>query len=226
MLIGLVNDVLVDLIGNHIGIILLCQIGNDSQLFPGEHAARGVGGIADHNGLGMLPECVFQLFRVKGKGRCLQLHINRHSAGQNGVCAVVLIERGENNHFIAGVADGHHSAHHSLSAAASDQNLRIGVNGHTHKLRLFYSQCLAEILSAPGNGILVRADTGDFCQTVGNGFGRVEVRKSLRQVHCVILQGNTGHTTNQRIRERIGTGGKLLHNQFLFSLWSPARSSK
>ena len=61
---------------------------------------------------------------------------------------------------------------------------------------------------APGDGVLI--------DVVGNGLaggfldfgGRRKIRKSLREIHCVVFQGETGHLADDGLRELFGLGGE------------------
>ena len=148
--VGGVDDVLVDLIGNNIGIIFPGKRGDDFQLFPGKDLAAGVGRVAQHQRLGFLAEGILQHRRVKMEIRRYKRYINRLGAGQDGVRAVVFIEGGKDNHLVSRIGDGHHCRHHGLGAAAGDNNLAVGIDGPPHIAGLFGCQRLPEILRAPG----------------------------------------------------------------------------
>ncbi len=123
------DDVLVDLVGDHVRVVLVAQTADEQQLFLGKDLAAGIRGVADDDRLGVLAERVFQAHcgrksNVGGNKR----HENRIRAGENGIRAVVFIERGEHDDLVAGVADGHHGAHHRLGAAAGDEDLGIRID--------------------------------------------------------------------------------------------------
>ena len=201
---------LVHLVGNDVGVVLLGQIRDDLQLLPGEHPAAGVGGVAQHQRLGMLAEGVLQHLRVEGEGGGHQRYIDGLGAGEDGVSAVVLIEGGEHDDLVTGIGDGHHGAHHSLGGAAGGHDLAIGVDGAAHVMALLFRQRLPEVLSAPGDGVLVGAFVGHLRQTVQNGLGRVKVGEALGQVHGVVLQGDPGHPADDGVGKAGGTGGERL----------------
>ena len=205
-----VDDVLIHLVGDDIGVVFLRKVCNDQQLLPGEHPAAGVGGVAQHQRLGVLAEGVLQHLRVKGEGGGHQGHIDGLGAGEDGVGAVVFVEGGEDDDFVAGIGDSHHGAHHGLGGAAGGYDLGIGVDGAAHVVALLFRQRLPEVLGTPGDGVLVGAFMGYLRQTVQNGLGRVKVGEALGQVYSVVLQGDPSHTADDGVGKAGGTGGEGL----------------
>ncbi len=176
---GRVDDMLIDFVGNHISVVLLRKACDNLQLFPGKNSPAGVGGIAENQSLGLLPERVLQRFGVKMEVRRGKGDIDGFRAGEDGIGPVILVEGGENDHLVPWIGDGHHGGHHRLGAAAGDGDFAVGVDGPSHQAGLLFSQGLPEILRAPGDGILMEILRRDFCQTVQNGFWGLEVREAL-----------------------------------------------
>ncbi len=90
----------------------------------------------------------------------MQRHKDGLGSREYGICTVVLIERRKDDNLVSWIADGHHGAHHGLCAPAGDNDLSLRIDGNAHKLRLFFSQSFAKILSTPGYGILMRSIHG------------------------------------------------------------------
>ena len=148
---------------------------------------------------------------VKGKFRRRQRHINWLCPGQDRVRAVVLVKRREDNDLVPRVRHGHHGGHHRLGAAAGHNDLIVGVNCPAHIAGLLGGQRLAEVLRAPGDGVLVVVLVRDLGQTVQNCFGRVKIREALGKVHRAVLVGDTGHAADDGIGKACGTVRKRLH---------------
>ena len=206
-----VDDVLVHLVGDNIDIILFGKARNQLQLVPGEHLAAGVRGVAQDQRLRVLAEGILQYLGVKGKFRRRQRHINWLRPGQDRVRAVVLIKRREDNDLVPRVRHSHHGAHHSLGAAAGHNDLTVGVNCPAHIAGLLGGKRLAEVLRAPGDGVLVVVLVRDLGQPVQNCFGRVKIREALGKVHRAVLVGDTGHAADDGIGKACGTVRKRLH---------------
>ena len=206
MLMGRVDNVFVNLVGDDVHIIPGRQRRDGFQLLPRKDLAAGVGGVAEHQRFGVLAESVLQHVGVKVKIRRHQRDIDRLRAGENGVRAVVLIERREDNHLVAGIGDGHHGRHHGLRAAAGGNDLAVGVNGPPHIVGLLGGQRFPEVLRAPGDGILVIVLIGYLRQPVENGLGRFKVREPLRQIYRIVLQRDPRHPAD----DGIGKAGSAL----------------
>ena len=72
MLVGLVNNVLVNLIRDDISIVFFCQFCYEGQFLESKYLAAGIGRIAENKCLGMLLKSGFQLIRIKMEGRRIQ----------------------------------------------------------------------------------------------------------------------------------------------------------
>ena len=201
MLVRRVDDVLVDLVGDDIGIVLFRERRDKFQLLAREHLAAGVGGVAQDHRLGVLAERILEKGRIKMEIRRHERHIDRLCARQDGIRAVVFVERGENDDLVARIGDGHHRRHHRLGAAAGRDNLSVRVDLPAHTARLLGGERLAEVLRAPGDGILMKILIGDLRHAVENLLRRFKVREALRQVDRAVLHGNARHAADDRVGE-------------------------
>ena len=202
----------IDLVGDDIHIVLGSQCRDGLQLRTGKDLAAGVGGVAQHQRLGVLAKGVLQHIGIKVEIRRHQRYIDRLRAGENGVRAVVFIERGEDHHLVAGIRHGHHGSHHGLRAAAGGDDLAVGVDGTAHVMGLLGGQRLSESLRAPGDGILVIVLVGHLRQTVKDLLGRFKIRKALGQVHRVILKRYPRHPADDRVGKAGSSFRELLHS--------------
>ena len=154
----------------------------------------------------MLTECILEHVRIKVEIRRHERHIDGLCAGQDGIRAVVLVKRGENDNLVARIGDRHHRGHHGLRAAAGGDDFGVRIDPAAHEIGLLGGQRLAEVLRTPGNGILVVILVGHLRQTVEQLFRRLEVREALRQIYRIILHGNARHTADDRVGK---AGGAL-----------------
>ena len=205
--VGRIDDVLIYFVCNDIGVILHSERRDQFQFFMGEHFPAGIGGIAQDQRLGALAKGVLQHLRVKAEFRRRQGHINGFRTGEDGVCAVVFVERREDDYLVPGIDHRHHGGHHGLGAAAGDGDLAVGVNGPAHIAGLLCRQGLPEVLRAPGNRVLMYIFPRDLRQPVQNGLGRLEVRKPLGEVDGTVPVGDPGHAPDHRVGEMRRAGG-------------------
>ena len=150
-----VDDVLVDLVGDDIGIVLFRERRDKFQLLAREHLAAGIGGVAQDHRLGVLAERILEDGRVKMEIRRHERHIDRLCARQDGIRAVVFVERGENDDLVARIGDGHHRRHHRFRSPAGHNDLLFRIDLTGKFLCIHFCQRVPEILRPKGDGILV-----------------------------------------------------------------------
>ena len=128
VLVRLVNNMLVNLIGDDDHIVFDGEIGDELQFIPCENSAGGIGGVAeDHAFRFRIGKCGFQLCAVKGKLRRIERNENGFNIIENALHRVVFKVGGEDHHFVACVRDRHQRSHHGLRGThrADDVFVRI-----------------------------------------------------------------------------------------------------
>ena len=131
--------------------------------------------------------------RVEGPVRRVQVNVSR-SAPQSSVSGpVILIERLEENHFIARIEHREHGRDHAFGGAAADRDFALGVEVHRVVARVLGRDGVAERLGAPGDGVLV--DIGvDSCRGGAfERFGRGEIGKALGEIGGAVADGQARH---------------------------------
>ena len=212
VLVGRVDDVLVDLVRDDPQVVLLGHLGDRLELGAAEDVAAGVGRVAQDECLGAGDGArSLELGLVKGERGSVELHVGGLGAAQDRVGPVVLVERAENDDAVARVRDGHDRAHHGLGGATRDHDLGLRVNVETHARALLGGKRGAKVGGAPGDGVLVWAGVGHLGEAVGDLRGRVEVREALGQVDGVILHGHARHAADHGVRELRRALAELLH---------------
>ncbi len=68
MLVGRVDDVLVDLVGDAVGVVLFAEVGDKGELLARKDLAAGVGRVAQDDGLGIVV--------AEGRLECLAVKSN------------------------------------------------------------------------------------------------------------------------------------------------------
>ncbi len=200
VLVGRVDDVLVDFVGDAVGVVLFAEVGDKGELLAGKDLAAGVGWVAQDDCFGIVvAEGRLEDLTVEVKGGRVERHIDGLSPRENGVSAVVLVERREDYDLVAGVRDRHHGGHHGLGGAAGDYDILVGVHRHAHKMLLLGGKRLTHGLGAPGDGVLVEVLVRYLRETVGDLLGRLKVGEALRQVDGAVLIGDARHATDDGI---------------------------
>ena len=211
VVVGGIDHVLVDLVGDDKGVVLQGQLADPHQFLPGKDLAAGVGGVADDDPLGPLAEALLHQTQVEVILRRHQGHIDGLGPREDGIGAVVLVEGRKDDDLVPRVADGHDGAHHRLGAAAGDDDFLLGVDLPADGPGLFAGQSLAEILGAEGDGILVGPLVGHPGQGVQN-FGRgVKIREPLGEIDGSIFIADPGHPADDRIRKSSNAVAQCRH---------------
>ena len=209
MLRAVINNVLVNFIGDGEGIPAHAEIANKFQFFAREYFSRGIVRRIDDDGLGLGAEGARQFVAIEIPVRRLQLHEARRGAGKNRVGAVILVERLEDDDFVAGIDDAHHGGHHGFGRAAADGDFALGIDAHALRALEFPRNGVAQFLRAPGDGVLVDVVGDGLARGFLDFFGRGKIRKSLRHVDGVMLHGQARHFANHGFGESLGLGGQF-----------------
>ena len=70
-------------------------------------------------------------------------------SGEDRVGTVVLVERLEDDHFVAGIDDRHHRRDHRFGGAAADGDLALGIDRHALSARELRGDGVARTPSRP-----------------------------------------------------------------------------
>ena len=216
VLVGRVDDVLVYLVGDAVGVVLFAEVGDKGELLARKDLAARVGRVAQDDGLGVVvAEGRLECLAVKVECGRVERHVDGLGTRKDRVGAVVLVERREDDDLIAGVRDRHHGGHHGLGGAAGDYDVLVGVDRHAHKVLLLGRERLAHGLGAPGDGVLVIERLGvgrDGAEALEQLRRRVEVREALREVDGTVLIGDARHAADDRIGECCRAIGEFFHD--------------
>ena len=216
VLVGRVDDVLVYLVGNAVGVVLFAEVGDKGELLARKDLAARVGRVAQDDGLGVVvAEGCLERLTVKVECGRVERHIDGLGTRENGVSAVVLVERREDDDLVSGVRNRHHGGHHGLGGAAGDHDILVGVDRHAHKVLLLCCERLAHGLGAPGDGVLVIERLGiggDGAEAIEQLRRGIEVGEALRQVDGAVLIGDACHAADDRIGKSCRAVGEFFHD--------------
>ena len=87
---------------------------------------------------------------------------------------VIFVERLEDDHFVAGVDDGHHGGHDRFGGTAADGDFALGVDRECRGALEFFRNGIAQRFRAPGNRVLidVRAMASCAAPLISAGAGK------------------------------------------------------
>ena len=148
-----------------------------------EHLARGIGRIAEDEGLGARRlEGGAKLVRIKGEivgaGFAPQVHADRLGPREDGVGQVVFVEGREDDDLVAGIDGRHDGGHHRFGGAAGDRYVVGRVDGNSHEAALLRRKGFAEVLGSPGHRVLVGAIDGRARGSLEQGLAGGRSRES------------------------------------------------
>jgi hypothetical protein len=205
---AVVDDVLVDLVGDRDDVPRAAEGGDRLELVAAEDLAGGVVRRVDDDRPGLRRERRGELVGIERPAGRAQRHVPGRGARQDGVRAVVLVERLEDDHLVAGIDDPEQAGDHRLGRSAADRHLRVGVDRHAVAPRPVAGDGLAQDAGAPGHRILVHVAVD------GPAGGRLdlgrrgEVGEALREVDGAVALGEAGHLADHRLGEAGGLGGR------------------
>ena len=100
------------------------RFGDHRHLVAREHAAGRVVRRVDDDRLRPLRERLAQTIRIERPVGPLERHEHRRRAGENRVGTVVLVERLEDDHFVARIDQRHEHRRHRFRRAAGHRHVR------------------------------------------------------------------------------------------------------
>src|SRR5882762_6920583 len=208
-----VENVLVDFIGDAEGVPADAEIADEFEFLASENFSRGVVRRVEDNRLGVRTEGGGQFPFVERPdgifvGRWPHFDEARRGAGEYRVGAVIFVEGFEDHDLVAGIDDGHHGGHHGFGGAAADGDFAFGVIGDVLGAGKFFHDGVAQRLGAPGDGVLVDVVGDGLAGGLFYYFGGGEFGKILGEIDCVVLHGQAGHFTDDRFGELFGLGGE------------------
>ncbi len=218
---ALVMDVLVDLVRHRVGVVPPAQLGDRFELAPRQHPARRVVRAAYNDRAGARRERGRQPVEVELLRRG-ERHVHRLRAAQDRVRPVILIERLEHDHFVAGIDDRQQRRSHRFGGAAGDGDLGLRVHGHPVPVRVLAGERVPEPLGPPGDGVLVHVVANRLRRRLFQDVGGGKVREPLREIDGAVLAREPGHPADHRLRERVGTSGRV-HRGGSYKRKAPAK---
>ena len=198
---SVINDVLVNLVGDGQDIPFLAETPDELQFLATEDLARRVIRCIDNNGLRLVIERRRKFFLVKRPAGSSQLNVAWSGSRNDRVGTVILIERFENDDFVTRINNRQQHINHGFRRTARDGDLALGIDVDAHEFFRLINQRVAEILGAPGDRILI--DIGEYRvrSRLLEYVGSRKIGKSLREIDGVMLQGKTSHLANHRFSE-------------------------
>ena len=208
---AIVEDVLVDFVGDAVGVPANAEIADEFEFAAREHFSGGIVGRVEDDGFCLGTKGRREFVFIVGPHiifipRWTHFHEPRSGPAQDRVRPVILVIRLENHDFVARIDDGHHGGHHGFRRTTANRDLAFGIDANALGALEFFDDGVAQWFRAPGNRVLIdvvrdRLAGGFFY------FGRRgEIRKSLRKIYGVVFQGQPRHLANYGFGELFSLG--------------------
>ena len=131
----------------------------------------------------------------------MQRNVYWFGAREYGVGGVVLVKRGEDDHLLSRVADGHHRDHHRLGTAARDYDIPVRIDLDPHAAGLLRRERGAKPRRTPRYRKLMRTRAAHALERVGQFPRRRKIGEPLREVYCSVLVRQPRHAADNRFGE-------------------------
>ena len=190
---AIVQNVLVDFVGNRQRVEFAAQAGDEFQFLPAEHLPGGIIGRIQNDRLGARGKRAPQFLPVEVPVRLAQRDEARGGAAELRIRPVVLVKRLEQDHFVARVDHRQERRNHPLRGAATDRDFTLRVELHAVGAGVLGGDGVAQRLGAPGDGVLVDVRADGFRRGLLERFGSREIGESLSQVDGPMAHRQAGH---------------------------------
>ena len=200
---AVVDDVLVDLVGDRQQVVLAAERGDRLELGAREHLPGRVVRAVEDDGTGPPRHRTLEPVRVEREVGRLQRHEHRLGAGDDAARAVVLVEGLEDDDLVGRVEHGQQRRQHGLGGAAADRDVKVGVDLHPVELAVLGGDRPPQARRAPGDRVLMEVAVDRAVRRLDQLWRRREVGHALGQVHASELVDDAGHLADDRLGEAL-----------------------
>ena len=208
MLAAVEDHMLPDLVADRNCVELPAEAGEQFEVFAWVNHGGRIERIVEQHRLGLAIECAFQHLLGKPPMRRLQSQEPRDAAGLTDDWKIGIIDRLENDHFVAGFDNGEDGAGQGLRAARSHHHLAHRVQLEPVPAPVMGRDRLAQFGNAHHRRVLVIAIHGSIGCRLPDVLGAGMVGKALAEIDGVIVARKLRH----RLEDRDGEVSKdLVH---------------
>ena len=192
MLETVINDLVVDLIGNHPDIVLQGHLGQLLQLLPGVRSPRGIAGIVENQGPGLGGDGLLQLLGGELEAVLLQgLHNDRGGLGNIDLGRIGHPVGRGNDHLVPGLKKDHGDVVEGVLGPTGDDNLLFGILQAIVPGQLI-SHGLAQLIGARHGSVFGKALLQGLDGSLFYVLGGIEIRLPCTEPHHIHTLGLEG----------------------------------
>ena len=196
---AVVDEILVNFIGEDEEVVLDGEGGDGFEFGGREDFAAGVRGRVDDDAAGAGRDGGaegVEVHRPAGRGEGDGCGV--HAQGAQGV-QVIAVKRFEEDDFVAGIEEGHAGGLERGRRAGGDQDFAVRIGGHAVVACQLFGDRLAEGRDAVEAGVDVQALGDGFDGAGGDGLRDFGIADALGQVNAADAVAFDGHGANFRL---------------------------
>ena len=206
---AVVEHVLVDFIGNGVGIPADAEVPDGFELGALENLSRGIIRGVQDDGLRLRAERGGEFRRIEFPIGRIKIYEAGGGAGEDRVGPVVFVKRLEDHHLVAGIDDRQHRGNHCFGRAAADGDFALRIDGDALPALEFFGDGVAQGFRSPGDGVLIDVLGDGFLGGALDFLGRGKIGKTLREIDGAMLEREARHLANDGLGEPPGFFGDL-----------------
>ncbi len=201
---AVIDEKLINLVGNGIGIVSAALLGNQFELVGGKHLPRGIIGSVQNHRARAVSECGGEFGGVESPVRRMKPHVAGCRSANDGIGTVVLVKRLEDHDLVTRVDDSQQRSNHRFRSAAANRHLPFRIDLEARVAVKALGDGAAKLGRSPGNLILVIVCADCIHCGFLHFFRGGKIREALGKVHRVMLEGQARHFANHRLGEPPG----------------------
>ena len=202
---GLEDEVLVDLVGHGDQVVLEAQAGDELELLAPEDLARRVVRRVEEQQPGPRRHGPDELVRIERPVRRPERHDPARRVRHGGACGVGVVVRLEHDDLVAALAQREQRRGDRLGGARGDEHLAVGVVVEPVALELVPRDGRAQLRHARARGVLVVAGPDGRDRHLLDLLGTVGVGEALAEVDRPGCEGERRHLGEDRRRVALET---------------------
>ena len=211
-----VGQVLVDFVGDDVGIVALAQRGDRGELVAGEDLPRGVVRRVEQHELGSIVEHGGELVFVQSKVGKAQGTEARDRTCERGAGRVAVVEGLEHHDLVAWIEQPQQRRRDAFGCATEDDDLSHRVVVQVVASPLVFGDGFDEGDDAHGSRVLVVPRAQGIDSRLEDRGGSIEVGEALGEIDGPVLHGEGGHLAEDRgskgfelLRDHVALHGRV-----------------
>ena len=190
---AVVDDVLVDFVGDQVQAVFLDDVGELAHVGLVKHRTRRVVRRVGHDHPRLRGDRIAHLLPIRRKGFGIERHVHRARTGEVDRRLVAVVARIEHDHFLARAHHGVDGVEDRFGGTAADGDFRVRIGTYAVAALGLVGDRLPQPRCAHHHRVLVGALAHRPVKRVDQPLGHREVGKALAEIDCAVLRGELRH---------------------------------